>query len=183
MHIFQCDNKQMKEIITNTIKDSKQKLEKANVPREVYRNFFNQYRRSCNIDRVQYDIPCEAAEDAVENQETLGNNAILNSFLIHQWTYAIESLWKQKEYHPSMERSPKQRSPYQMGVLLNESVWDISEKVWTQRNEMLHKTTSPYVSKPKCTIFLPNSISPHTNNGQCAYKPSVHTTMFQSPVE
>ena len=108
MHLFQCDNKQMKETITNAIKDAEQKLEKANVPREVYRTFFNQYRQSYNINRVPYDIPCEAAKDAAENQDTLGNNTIIKSFLVHQWTDAIKSLWKQKEYHPSMERPPKQ---------------------------------------------------------------------------
>ena len=33
-----------------------------------------------------------------------------------------------------------------MGVLLNESVWEIFEKVWTQRNEILHNSDS-YTSR------------------------------------
>ena len=73
--------------------DAKQTLEKANVSREVYKNLLQSIRRSCNIDRVPYDIPCEAAEVAAENQEILGNDTIPKGFLIHQWTDAIESLW------------------------------------------------------------------------------------------
>ena len=55
------------------------------------------------------------------------DDAILNGFLIHQW-----------------------RLPYQMEVLLNESVWDIFKNVWTQRNEILHNTDS-YTSRAEAT--------------------------------
>ena len=49
-----------------------------------------------------------------------------------------------------MKHPPKQRSPYQMGVPLNELVWDIFEKVWTQRNEILHNTDN-YTSRAEAT--------------------------------
>ena len=98
------------ETIIEAIKDEEQKLEKANVPRGVYRAFFNQYRESCNIDKVQYSTSWDAAEDAAEIQESLGNDAILKGFHIHQWTDVIQKLWKKK--HPSIKWPSKQRSSF-----------------------------------------------------------------------
>ena len=97
MRFFQYENEQTKATLGDTIEDAEKKLDKANVPRRVYKHFFNQYQQSCNLDKAQHTISCKEVKEAAQNQETLADKAIPRDFLSLQWTDAIDSLWKLKE--------------------------------------------------------------------------------------
>ena len=119
----------MRETLTDVIEKAETTLEEAQVPTRVYKKFFNLYRDTCEIQNPHYEVECEITNSAKESQETLGEGAILKGYLASRWTKAIQTHWKAPQCHPGNDKPPKQRSPYQMGVLLQETVWSIFNMV------------------------------------------------------
>ena len=139
LHLFQCTDKRMRTTLREEITKAETKLAKANVPVRIYKHFFELYRETCKLDGQHYDIECKEADIARQVQETLGEEAIVRGYLTTEWTRAIEKHWRAPQTHPGEKNPPKQRSPYQMGVLLQETVWSIFEEVWAKRNSILHE--------------------------------------------
>ena len=132
----------MREALNEAIGKAENKLGKANVPTTTYKHFFDMYRSTCQLEGQHYEVECEHAETAKQVQATLGEEAILRGYLTNHWTQAINARWRAPQCHPGDDDPPKQRSPYQMGVLLQETVWDIFEEIWAKRNEILHGPNS-----------------------------------------
>ena len=142
LHLFRCKDDRMRETLKEAIDKAETKLGKANVPTTTYKHFFDMYRDTCQLKGQHHEVECEHAATARQIQETLGEEAILRGYLTSHWTYAINARWRAPQCHPGDDAPPKQRSPYQMGVLLQETVWDIFEELWTKRNEILHGPNS-----------------------------------------
>ena len=139
LHLFQCNDDRMRNTLQEEITKAETKLAKANVPVRIYKHFFELYRETCKLESQHYEIECEEADIARQVQESLGEEAIVRGFLVKEWTEAIEKYWRAPQTHPGEKNPPKQRSPYQMGVLLQETVWSIFEEVWAKRNSILHE--------------------------------------------
>ncbi|EJK57284.1 hypothetical protein THAOC_22688 [Thalassiosira oceanica] len=67
----------------------KETLLRKHIPNIVVRHFMHLVRKTCNLPTREYDVHCALCAQACEAQASLGTEAILQGYLVKEWTSAI----------------------------------------------------------------------------------------------
>ena len=95
-------------------------------------------RRVTRSKRERKIYHCSHAERAVDAQDHLGSFAILRGHHHVQWAHSIMKTYKPPQGPPGND-PPKSKTPFELSVLLIESVWKLFESLWEKRNDILHR--------------------------------------------
>ncbi|KAL7545317.1 hypothetical protein ACHAWF_008670 [Thalassiosira exigua] len=141
-HLYKCTHPRMREAIEDGINAMEENFYKARVPKSTYLAFLDMVRRTTNSTRERKRWPCDLATLAVEKQETLGTHALLRGHHHVQWCETIRETYGARSPPPGSTKVPRDKTPFEMSVMLIEEVWNFFETIWTTRNDILHSTDS-----------------------------------------
>ena len=179
-HLYTCTHVEMRETLEKGIDELQLGLYKANVPSSTYIAFVDIIRRLTNSTREPKQWTCPKATLAAERQSTLGTHAIMRGHLHTQWCETIRETYRPRPPPPGWDSPPKDKSPLDMSALLVEEVWNLFEKLWAKRNEILHKDDS-HAAKSE-TSHLTDQLLEYRRNRQRLLAVGDHH-LIERPVE
>ncbi|KAL7547196.1 hypothetical protein ACHAWF_010516 [Thalassiosira exigua] len=141
-HLYKCTHPRVQEAIENSINTMEENFYKARVPKSTYLAFLDMVRQTTNSTRERKRWPCDLATLAVEKQETLGTHALLRGHHHVQWCETIRETYRARSPPPGSKKVPRDKTPFEMSVMLIGEVWNFFENIWTTRNDILHSTDS-----------------------------------------
>ncbi|KAL7550562.1 hypothetical protein ACHAWF_015354 [Thalassiosira exigua] len=141
-HLYTCTHPKMREAIENGITTMEENFYKARVPKSTYIAFLDIIRRTTNSTRERKQWSCDLATLAVEKQDILGTHALLRGHHHVQWCETIRETYRARSPPPGSKKAPRDKTPFEMSVMLIEEVWNFFETIWTTRNDILHSTDS-----------------------------------------
>lgn len=147
VHLYQCSHTEMKSALEEGLDDIRTNLDKANVPNAVVTAFCELLRRATLSTRERKHWHCNHTDEAVTRQDSLGTFAILRGHHHRQWCQAITERYRPRasppETRPSQNKKRhRDRNPLEMSALLVEEVWNLFNKLWQARNDILHGSES-----------------------------------------
>ena len=144
-HLYHCTHTDMMNAKELALDDIAKRLTDANVPKMVIICFLDLLRRSTHSERQRRAYNCSEAEGAMAAQETLGTFAILRGHHHRRWVEAIANTYTKRPTPPG-QKPRRDKSPFDMSVMLIQVVWSLFETLWETRNSILHGNDS-YVAR------------------------------------
>ena len=141
MHLYRCTNPDMRAAIKDELEDMSDRLDTANVPYEIRAVFLNRLASLTNTDMKSRPACTREAWQAMEYQDELGTFAILRGHHHVYWAKAIMDLYRRRSTPPGVTPR-KDRTPFDMSVLLIENSWRLFQRAWDARNTILHNDDS-----------------------------------------
>ena len=130
----------------------REKPERANIPTSVRYVFIKKISNLTQTAMNATDCTCAEAWKAIESQDELGTHAILRGHHHIDWIRAIMDLYRCRQIPPGHAHC-RNRTPFDMSVLLVESSWTLFNRIWSMRNSILHNNDS-YAAKTEHSKLL-----------------------------
>lgn len=140
-HLYHCDHEEMQTAKEIALDEMATRLSDANVPKMVIICFIDEFRKAIHSTRAHGSINCSEAEGAATAQVTLGTFAILRGHHHQRWVEAISKTHTRRTTPPG-EKKRRDKSPFDMSVMLIEEAWTLFETLWFTRNAILHGSNS-----------------------------------------
>jgi hypothetical protein len=129
----------MQKTFTEAITAAKSSLVREGVPSSVYNAYTDAMCTSAHHPHpdITYE-PSERTMEIIERQEALGQASILKGFHHEGWAYWLQEEWKPRPKNDNDGKKKYQKDPLEQSVSLIRCSWDIFEKLWEERNSILH---------------------------------------------
>ncbi|KAL7530352.1 hypothetical protein ACHAWF_003347 [Thalassiosira exigua] len=137
VHLYHCPNDDMRECLEQGLDDMVKTFHKENMPPQISLAYVDCLRRITHSTREKKAYHCPHADKAVDLQDHLGSFAILRGHHHIQWAYSILDTYK-PPCAPPGNKPPRNRSPFELFVLLVEATWHLFDSLWETRNNILH---------------------------------------------
>ena len=140
LHMYHCTNAKMQDTFRSSLATAMKQWIQDGITTPVFTGFA---RAICTVAHhdpanASYDLKCPKTWETMEDQRTLGSEAILRGLLHVNWVYLLQDTWIPSTTRlPNRKKAPR-KDPLEQSVSLISGVWNIFEALWKQRNEILH---------------------------------------------
>ena len=155
IHLYHCQHEEMQNTLHTAIADANTTLVKQGITTPVYTAFINMICQAMKQDPLSsYEIKCDATLEYIEAQRTLGTEAILRGFHHVDLYHLLQETWKQPKKVNNEKGIKKERrpEPIEQAASMVKASWDIFEKLWECRNNILHSNDSKVLERDKDTV-------------------------------
>ena len=139
LHLYSCSHPEMKDAVETALIEITSSLVKEGLKSQIYTAFTNMlYISTGRQPPSNLEITCPSILQAMEDQNSLGREAILRGFHSIKWIGVLREHW----VPPKRDRNGKQlesrKDPLQQATYLVKCSWKLFEAVWQCRNNILH---------------------------------------------
>ena len=155
IHLYHCQHEEMQNTLRTAIAKANTALVKQGITTPVYTPFINMICQAKKQDPLSsYKIKCEATLEYIKAQRTLGTKAVLQGFHHVDLFHLLRETRKQPKKANTEKETKKERwpEPIEQAASMAKASWDIFERLWECRNNILHSNNSKVLEQDKDTV-------------------------------
>ena len=147
LHLFRCTNEKMSASFREAIGQAKSEMVASGIPSPIYNAYVDALCTAAQRDHPDRSYcPTESTKRVLEKQASLGATVILKGIQHNTWRRQLQRAWIPPPPRADGTTSYKKDINEQAAVLVK-TTWDIFEKMWSTRNDILHGEESQIQAK------------------------------------